>query len=141
MQNEKCIKCDNLGVTCAGPNFFLMTSAEVVEWCKERKKHLRMTRDKLKEVCGVPMGTLNRFFTGKNNYFYFETARPILRVLAGGAWDAENGLSNLCQSQVVPDVALVTKIAELERENDILKRENEDLKALILSALSGKLQG
>ena len=140
MQNEKCIKCDNLGVTCAGPNFFIMTSAEVVEWCKERKKYLRMTRDNLKDVCGVPMGTLNRFFAGKNNYFYFETARPILRVLAGGAWETENCRSNQCQSQVVPDVALVTKIAELERENDILKRENEDLKALILSALSGKQQ-
>ena len=140
MQNEKCIKCDNLGVSCAGPNFFLMTSAELVNWCKERKKHLRMTRDNLKDVCGVPMGTLNRFFTGKNNYFYFETARPILRVLAGGAWEAENCLSNLCQIQDAPDVALVSKIAELERENDILKRENEDLKALILSALSGKLQ-
>ena len=140
MQNEKCIKCDNLGVTCAGPNFFLMTSAEVVEWCKERKKHLRMTRDKLKDSCGVPMGTLNRFFTGKNNYFYFETARPILRVLAGGAWDADNRISNMCQLQYAPDVELIEKIKDIERENDILKRENEDLKALILSALSGKIQ-
>lgn len=140
MQNEKCIKCANLGVSCAGPNFFLMTSAEVVEWCKERKKYLRMTRDNLKDICGVPMGTLNRFFTGKNNYFYFETARPILRVLAGGAWEAENCFSNQCQIQVTPDAVIVSKLAELERENDILKRENEDLKALILSALSGKLQ-
>lgn len=140
MQNEKCIKCDKLGVVCSGPNFFLMTSAEVVEWCKERKKHLRMTRDKLKDFCGVPMGTLNRFFTGKNNYFYFETARPILRVLAGGAWAADNCLSNQCQIQDVPDTESVAKIEALERENEVLKRENEDLKALILSAISGKLQ-
>ena len=138
MQNEKCIKCEKLGVSCAGPNFFLMTSAEVVEWCKERKKHLRMTRDRLMELCGVPMGTLNRFFTGKNNFFYFETARPILRVLAGSAWEEDNCLINSCHDAA--DLALVAKVEGLERENEFLKRENDDLKVLIFEGLTGKLQ-
>ena len=88
------------------------------------------------ELCGVPMGTLNRFFTGKNNYFYFETARPILRVLAGSAWEADNCLFNTCHDAA--DLALVEKVENLEHENDFLKRENEDLKALILTALASK---
>ena len=136
MQNEKCITCDKLGVACSGPNFFLMSSDELVEWCKERKKHLRMTRDRLMELCGVPMGTLNRFFTGKNNYFYFETARPILKVLVGGEWEIDNCRNSQCSD--VPDLLLLAKIEEMERENEFLKRENEDLKSMVVSALSGK---
>lgn len=139
MQNEKCITCEKLGVSCGGPNFLLMTSQEVVEWCKARKVFLKMTREKLAELTGVPMGTLNRFFAGKNSYFYFETVRPIIKILVSDAWSVDNCLINQNQQQAAPDLSLVAKIEALELENEILKREKEDYKNIILEALAGKL--
>lgn len=123
MKNEKCIKCDKIGVSCAGPNFMAMSSQEVVEWCQARKKHLKIPRGQLAEETGTPLGTLNRFFTGKNEFFYFETARNIIKVLVGG----DNGVDS-CQSIA----------GQLEHENELLKRENEDLKSIITTALSSK---
>lgn len=138
MQNEKCITCENLGVSCAGPNFLVMTSHEVIEWCKKRKKFLGMTRKKLEELSGVPMGTLNRFFDGKNSFFYFETARPIIKVLVSGAWAVDTCLATRAPVQDVPDVLLLAKIENLEAENNFLKRENSDYKSIIVEALTGK---
>lgn len=137
MKNEKCINCEKLGVSCAGPNFLLMTSQEVVEWCKARKVFLKMTREKLAELTGVPMGTLNRFFAGKNSYFYFETARPIIKVLVSDAWTVDHCMIN--QNQDAPDQSLVAKIESLEMESNFLKRQNEEYKNIILEALAGKI--
>lgn len=138
MQNEKCITCENLGVSCAGPNFLMMASQEVIEWCKERKKFLKMTRKKLEELSGVPMGTLNRFFDGKNSYFYFETARPIIKALVSDAWTVDHCLDNQSIKQDAPDLSLISKIESLEAENNFLKRENADYKNIIVEALTCK---
>ena len=140
MQNEKCITCENLGVSCAGPNFLLMTSYEVIEWCKERKKFLKMTRKMLQELSSVPMGTLNRFFDGKDSYFYFETARPIIKVLVSDAWTMDTCLDNQTVKQDAPDLSLIAKIESLEAENNFLKRENANYKNIIVEALSGKME-
>lgn len=137
MQNDKCVACENLGVSCAGPNFLLMTSQEVVEWCKARKLFLKMTREKLAELSSVPIGTLNRFFAGKNSYFYFETARAIIKVLISDAWMVDNCLAN--QSPDSSELPVVAEIKVLEAENNFLKRENEDYKNIILKALAGKM--
>lgn len=139
MQNDKCITCEKLGVSCAGPNFLVMTSQEVIEWCKERKKFLKMTRKKLEELSGVPMGTLNRFFDGKNSYFYFETARPIIKVLVSDAWTVDSCIITQAQKQDAPDMSLLEKIERLETENTFLQRENADYKNIIVEALSGKM--
>ena len=136
MKSESCITCDKLGVSCAGPNFLLMTSQEVIEWCKARKKHLRIPREKLAETSGIPLGTLNRFFTGQNSYFYFETARHIIRVLVGGEWALDSCKNS--DTQDSPDMSLLSQTESLERENDHLRRENEDLKEIITTALSSK---
>lgn len=138
LKNEECITCDKLGGACSGPNFLLMCSQEVVEWCKARKIYLKMTRDKLAELSGVPMGTLNRFFAGTNSFFYFETARPILKVLVSDAWAVDNCLINQSQKQDLNDLSMLKKIESLERDNEFLKRENEDLKNVILAALTDK---
>ena len=139
MQNEKCIACEKLGVSCSGPNFLLMTSQEVVEWCKARKIFLKMTREKLAELTGVHMGTLNRFFAGKNSYFYFETARPILKVLLSDAWALDNCQINQSQNQDAPDLSMVEKIESLELEANFLRRENENYKNIIVEALARKI--
>lgn len=139
MQDEKCITCENLGVSCAGPNFLLMTSYEVIEWCKARKKFLKMTRKMLHDLSNVPMGTLNRFFDGKDSYFYFETARPIIKVLVSDAWTVDHCKNNQNMQQDAPDLSLISKIESLELENNFLKRENENYKNIILEALAGKM--
>ena len=139
MQNDKCITCEKLGVSCAGPNFLMMASQEVIEWCKERKKFLKMTRKKLEELSGVPMCTLNRFFDGKNSYFYFETARPIIKVLVSDAWTVDSCIITQAQKQDAPDMSLLEKIERLETENAFLQRENADYKNIIVEALSCKM--
>ena len=139
MQNEKCITCEKLGASCAGPNFLLMTSQEVVEWCKARKVFMKMTRETLAELTGVPIGTLNRFFANKSSFFYFETARAIIKVLVSDTWAADNCLINQSMNQGAPDLLLVSKIEGLEFENNFLKRQNEEYKNIILEALAGKM--
>ena len=93
----------------------------------------------LQELSSVPMGTLNRFFDSKDSYFYFETARPIIKVLVSDAWTMDTCLNNQTLKQNAPDLSLVSKIESLEAENNFLKRENEDYKNIILTALAGKM--
>lgn len=121
MQYDKCLHCNNLGVSCKGPNFVQMSAHEIIEWCKARKSLLRMTNEKLAELSGVPIGTINRLFSNKSTDFYFETVRPIIKALVAGDWNEEK-----CHT----DHDEVSKHSEdtikrLEREIALLEKEIE----------------
>lgn len=120
---EKCIKCPKVGVSCEGPHFFTMSAEELLEWCKERKKFLKLSNEKLSELTyiqkgnmlsGVPKGTIDRLFSGEHLDFKYETMRPIIRVLAGGEW-----IEAPCPEE--PDCFADEKIAKLEEEKQELK--------------------
>ena len=126
---EKCIKCPKVGVSCEGPHFFTMSAEDLLEWCKERKKFLKLSNEKLSELTylqqgvlsGIPKGTIDRLFSGEHLDFKFETMRPIIKVLAGGEF-----VEAPCPEE--PDCFADERISKLEEENARLKEHLTDEK-------------
>lgn len=118
---EKCVKCPKVGISCEGPHFFTMSAAGLLEWCKERKKFLKISNEKLAELSGIPKGTIDRLFSGEHLDFKFETIRPIIKVLAGGEW-----IEAPCPDE--PDNFSDEKIAKLDEKITNLEEENQKLK-------------
>lgn len=125
---EKCVKCPKVGVTCEGPHFFTMPAEELLDWCKERKKFLKLSNEKLSELTymqkgniltGVPKGTIDRLFSGEHLDFKYETMRPIIKVLAGGEF-----VEAPCPEE--PNNFADENICRLEEENARLKEHLVD---------------
>lgn len=117
MYNE-CLNCEKIGVSCDGPNFVAMTTQELLTWCKARKEHLHLSNARLAEMSGMPKGTIDRLFAGEHTDVRFETIRPLLKALTGGAWSG-----NPCAAQQ-EDEALRKKVQELEKE---LRQRDESI--------------
>lgn len=107
---SECLKCEKIGVSCDGPNFVAMSTQELLTWCKARKEHLHLSNARLAEMSGMPKGTIDRLFAGEHTDVRFETIRPLLKALTGGAWSG-----NPCAAQQ-EDEALRKKVQELEKE-------------------------
>ena len=107
---SECIKCPKIGISCDGPNFFAMSTPELLAWCKERKKELKISNAQIAEKSGMPKGTIDRLFAGEHVDFRYETIRPLLKALTGGAWSG-----NPCAT-LEDDDTLQKKIQELEAE-------------------------
>ena len=116
---EKCVKCPKVGISCEGPHFFTMSAAGLLEWCKERKKFLKISNEKLAELSGIPKGTIDRLFSGEHLDFKFETVRPIIKVLAGGEF-----VEAPCPEE--PNNFADENICRLEEENARLKEHLAD---------------
>lgn len=109
---SECIKCPKIGISCDGPNFFAASTPELLTWCKERKKELKISNAQLAEKSGMPKGTIDRLFAGEHVDFRYETIRPLLKALTGGAWSG-----NPCGA-LEEENALQKRIQELETELD-----------------------
>lgn len=116
----ECVKCEKIGVSCDGPNFVAMSTQELLAWCKARKEHLHLSNARLAELTGgaLPKGTIDRLFAGEHTDVRFETIRPMLKALTGGAWSG-----NPCAAQQ-EDEALRKRVQELEKE---LRQRDESL--------------
>ena len=121
MLYQDCVKCEKLGVSCDGPNFFTLPANEILEWCKARKAELHLSNDKIADLSGIPRGTVARVFAGVHEDFKFGTVQPILRVLIGGTYHRES-----CPD---PKGNAAEKIAELTEKNDSLRRVIKENKA------------
>lgn len=120
---RECITCPRLGVTCDGPNFVALPAAELLEWCKLRKVHLKMSNAKLAELSGMPKGTLDGLFSGDRHDFRYESIRPVVKALVGIDW-----ASNPCADPHDPaaDEHLKNTIKVLESENAKLRQRLEE---------------
>ena len=116
---SECIKCPKIGISCDGPNFFAMSTPELLAWCKARKAELRVSNAQLAEKSGMPKGTIDRLFAGEHVDFRYETIRPLLKALTGGAWSG-----NPCATPQEDD-ALRKRVQELEAE---LARREESIR-------------
>ena len=122
---DECITCDKLGRLCHGPNFISMPAADLLDWCKRRKQHLGLSRERLAEMSGIPLGTINRLLSGTHYDFRYETLRPIIMVLLGGTFSG-----NPCPS---PDLSeenerLRTELAELRSRSSDLPATRRSLR-------------
>ncbi len=117
---SECLKCEKIGVSCDGPNFVAMSTQELLTWCKARKEFLRLSNARLSELTGgmLPKGTIDRLLSGEHTDVRFETIRPMLKALTGGAWSG-----NPCAAPQEDD-ALRKKVQELEHE---LRQRDESI--------------
>lgn len=85
MKYEKCVRCPKLDERkCDGPNFAIMTLAEIVEWARARKDYLKITNEEIADRANMPLGTVAPFMAGRLKNATLETIRPILMALVGG---------------------------------------------------------
>lgn len=121
---KECVTCKHLGKSCQGPNFSGLDAAGVVAWCKARKNHLGLSNGKLAEKAALPKGTIDGLFGSTHTDFRYETIRPILNTLIGGAWNGPP-----CRAQGNPGEAekLQARIHQLEAE---MQQKDERIKSL-----------
>lgn len=79
---EKCEGCDHVGADCI-PYIVSLSSAELLEWCRIRKKQLRMTNEELAEKSNTALGTINRLFASKNTDFMYSSMQSVVFALLG----------------------------------------------------------
>ena len=115
----ECLSCPKLGVSCDGPNFVAMSAHDLLEWCKTRKTKLGLSNAKLADMSGMPKGTIDRLFAGEHLDFKYETIRPMLKALVGGAW-GENPCADP-HGQI--DEKLEETVKRLEEEKKNLKEQ------------------
>lgn len=115
----ECISCPKLGISCDGPNFVAMSAHNLLEWCKMRKTKLGLSNAKLADMSGMPKGTIDRLFTGEHLDFKYETIRPMLKALVGGAW----GENPCADPQGQTDERLEETVKRLEEEKKNLKEQ------------------
>ena len=79
---EKCIRCDNIGVSCH-PYLNVLPFAELIQWCIKRQKYLEWTNQTLADRSSVPVGTINRIKAGDYADCKYSTIKNILNALVG----------------------------------------------------------
>lgn len=58
-----------------------LNPVELIQWCRERKKFLGISNQKLSELSTVPVGTIDRIMAGGYTEFRYSSIQPILSVL------------------------------------------------------------
>lgn len=114
---KECVSCSKIGVSCKGPTFVAMPAAEILEWCKLRKSHLKLSNKKLAELSKIPEGTIARLFAGEHMDFKYESIRTVLKAMVGGTFDGDS-----CSEPImIDDFKQTETIERLQTENAALK--------------------
>lgn len=88
---SRCVDCEHIGKKCGGPDFIVMETQKLSEWCRLRKEYLHKSDPKwtnayVSQQADVSLTTVNRFFAGDIEDTKLSTAARILRVLVNGTW-------------------------------------------------------
>ncbi len=118
---EKCIVCNRMGESCV-PNLMLLPFADLMQWCNKRQKHLEWTSQDLADRSKVPIGTIKRIKAGEYLDCKYSTIKSILIALIGGTTD-----EFACTEQVEKELRDIERLAEIEAENEALKRRINDI--------------
>ena len=63
--------------------FITLNPSDIVKWCRERKKSLSLSNQKLADLSGVPIGTIDRIMSGNYTEFKYSSIQPIVSTLLG----------------------------------------------------------
>lgn len=63
------------------PEIYTLNPTQLIEWCKQRRKELGISKAKLAEMSNVPESTIDRIFSGKNPEFRYSSVQPIITIL------------------------------------------------------------
>lgn len=91
MKYEKCLRCDQLGITCDGPNLLLLEDIELGQWLNELRKIRNLTYDKSAAETSVSKTALYNFLTGTHPNCRLDTVRPLAKRFIGGDCDSPCG--------------------------------------------------
>lgn len=130
----ECVRCPKLGKTCDGPNFVAMSPLELIDWCKERKKHLGLTNAALAEMSNMPQGTIDSLLSKSHPDFKYGTIRPLLQALVGGEWQGDPcpDPTNSQQAELLERIRhLEAEVAHRDDKIAILTQENAAMQTLI----------
>lgn len=84
---ERCITCTDPKRKCNALGFLSFPASVLVPLCKKRKQFLGFTAQQVAEKSTIPVGTVNRFFSGELADFRYDTAHHIVCVL----WNITEG--------------------------------------------------
>lgn len=65
------------------PEIMSLNPEDLINWCRNRKKFLGLSNQRLAEQSGVPVGTIDRIMAGKYTEFRYSSIQPIVTVLIG----------------------------------------------------------
>ena len=77
---KKCIDCAHRATDCA-QGLMTLPLKELLAWCRDTKKKIGITNNKISEITGIPIGTLERIMAGKVEDAKFSTIQPIVAAL------------------------------------------------------------
>lgn len=109
-------------------NIITLTSQDIVKWCRERKKSLGLSNQKLADMSGVPIGTIDRIMSGNYTEFKYSSIQPIVSTLLGQHEETpEPTRSNDEQAKYYYDTIEGYKLVvdNKNREIEVLKKELE----------------
>ena len=105
-----------------------LNPSDIVKWCRERKKSLELSNQKLADLSGVPIGTIDRIMSGNYTEFKYSSIQPIVATLLGQHEDTpEPKKENDEQAKYYYDTIEGYKLVveNKNREIEVLKKELE----------------
>lgn len=115
---EKCNDCDRAGIDCA-PFLLSLSSEDLLEWCRIRKKHLRITNEELAEKANVASGTVGRLLRAKGTDFIYSSMQPVVLALLDVDADKVS-----CQEPTAPDEERIAALVQQHKEE--MERQRAD---------------
>lgn len=108
--------------------FMTLNPSDIVKWCRDRKKSLGLSNQKLSDISGVPIGTIDRIMSGNYTEFKYSSIQPIVSTLLGQNEETpEPKKNNDEQAKYYYDTIEGYKLVvdNKNREIEVLKKELE----------------
>ena len=64
-------------------NILALNPTELIKWCRQRKQTLQYSNQKLSDLTGVPIGTIDRIMAGRYTEYKYSSIQPIVACLFG----------------------------------------------------------
>lgn len=111
-------------------NIITLNPSELIKWCRQRKQTLGYSNQKLSDLTGVPIGTIDRILAGKYTEYKYSSIQPIVAVLLGVCEETpEPDRSDKEQGQYYYDTIKGYKLV-LENKNNQIAVLNKEIQTL-----------
>lgn len=108
-----------------------LNPSELIKWCRQRKQTLGYSNQKLADLSGVPIGTIDRILAGKYTEYKYSSIQPIVAVLLGVCEETpEPDKTDKSQGQYYYDTIEGYKLV-LENKNNQISVLNKEIQTLI----------
>ena len=107
-------------------NVLSLNPTELIKWCRQMKTTLNYSNQKISQLSGVPIGTIDRIMAGKYTEFKYSSIQPIVACLLGyGEKTPEPDKTDKSQGEFYYNTIEGYKLVveNKNQEIDILKRE------------------